>query len=104
MTDTQILQAHLAGEHADEPVDDCSACKRGRPVLPGEPQVGRLNRPQLGTGRTCECGECGETVGSRARFRPGHDAKLKSRLLKAARGGDTEAIERLIKLGWAKFI
>lgn len=47
--------------------------------------------------RLCECG-CGAPV--RQRFLPGHDAKLKSRLLRAARLGDTFAEEQLRQLGW----
>jgi hypothetical protein len=103
MTDTQILQDHLAGRHADEPNDDCRACRARPLVLPDGPQPVRLDKPALPSGRTCEC-ECGETVGPKARFRPGHDAKLKSRLVDLARAGDADAISRLTSLGWAKFI
>jgi hypothetical protein len=46
--------------------------------------------------RLCECG-CGEPV--RRRFLPGHDAKLKSRLLRDMAAGDA-AKERLTGLGW----
>ena len=45
----------------------------------------------------CGCG-CGARV--RRRFLPGHDAKLKSRLLAAWRAGDTTAEERLRSLRW----
>lgn len=47
--------------------------------------------------RSCGCG-CGTPV--RRRFLPGHDAKLKSRLLAAWRAGDLMAEERLHDLGW----
>ncbi len=51
--------------------------------------------------RTCLCG-CGTPVrGRRANFAPGHDSRLKSRLLLAARAGNAEARVDLIKLGWA---
>ena len=46
----------------------------------------------------CECG-CGE--GARRRFIPGHDAKLRSRLLRAARAGDAAHAE-LSRLGWRR--
>lgn len=103
MTDTQLLQDHLRGAHAIERVDGCRACT----VSATGPQRVRKNTPRLGTGRPCLCG-CGETVSPTARFRPGHDAKLKSRLLKIARdpdhAGQQKAIERLQGLGWAQFI
>jgi predicted nuclease with RNAse H fold len=47
--------------------------------------------------RLCGCG-CGSPVSRR--FLPGHDAKLKSHLLRAARLGDTDAKQRLRRLGW----
>jgi hypothetical protein len=43
------------------------------------------------------CG-CGETVVSR--FKPGHDARLKSRLFAAARSGDQEAKATIVSMGW----
>jgi hypothetical protein len=46
--------------------------------------------------RLCACG-CGEPV--RRRFLPGHDAKLRSRLLAQARAGDAAWAE-LRRLGW----
>jgi predicted nuclease with RNAse H fold len=49
------------------------------------------------TPRLCECG-CGAAVSRR--FLPGHDAKLKSCLLRAARLGDTVAEQQLRQLGW----
>jgi hypothetical protein len=48
----------------------------------------------------CECG-CGEqTVTGKARFIPGHDAKLASQLVRSALEGDRTAEQRLKKLGW----
>ncbi len=47
--------------------------------------------------RLCECG-CGAPV--RRRFLPGHDAILKSRLLRAVREGDAARAE-LERLGWS---
>jgi hypothetical protein len=52
----------------------------------------------------CECGE--KTLGGR--FRPGHDAKLKSRLVEAAKAPGVrvrgKARARLEELGWGRFI
>lgn len=53
-----------------------------------------------------DCGDgCGAKV--KARFLPGHDAKLKSALLKIAHEGDSEAAEaalaRLVELKWDRF-
>jgi hypothetical protein len=54
----------------------------------------------------CRCG-CGQLT-SGAEFKQGHDAKLKSRLLKTARGqieGDADEAVRLLKeRGWEKFL
>src|ERR1700742_5217582 len=50
----------------------------------------------------CECG-CGETTNG-GRFRPGHDAKLKSQLIKEALGGSKRAATKLEALGWTKFL
>lgn len=47
----------------------------------------------------CECG-CGGTT--KSRFVPGHDAKMKSRLLNAMRAGDETAMDELINRGWLK--
>jgi hypothetical protein len=58
----------------------------------------------------CECGCEGQTVTGKARFIPGHDAKLKSRLINealdpnASRALRTDAERRLAKLGWTKFL
>lgn len=46
----------------------------------------------------CECG-CGERTGG-GRFRPGHDAKLKSALLARSRDGDKAATDELIARAW----
>ena len=52
----------------------------------------------------CECGE--QTLGGK--FRPGHDAKLKSRLVEAAKSPKEriagKARARLEELGWGNFI
>jgi len=51
---------------------------------------------------TCNCGCKGTTKGGR--FLPGHDAKLKSRLVTKAKAGDAKAISTLKEFGWTKFI
>lgn len=50
----------------------------------------------------CECG-CGEITNG-GRFRPGHDAKLKSRLIKEALAGGKRAVAKLEALGWTRFL
>lgn len=49
----------------------------------------------------CQCG-CGQVV--ERTFAPGHDAKRKSQLLKAARLGDAAAIAELQTRGWLHFL
>ena len=46
----------------------------------------------------CECG-CGAEV--KSRFLPGHDAKLKSRLVNQALEGDGAAARELRKRNWS---
>ncbi len=50
----------------------------------------------------CECGCDDATNGGR--FLPGHDAKLKSKLIKDALAGGEGAVKRLEALGWTKFL
>lgn len=50
----------------------------------------------------CGCGCGGKTGGGK--FLPGHDAKLKGRLIREAREGNKKAIASLKDLGWAKYI
>lgn len=76
-------------------------------VLPSAPLVRSASRqdlPPITTvegvtpgPRACLCG-CGAPV--RRRFLPGHDAKLKSRLLRHRDAGDRDAARRLRELGW----
>jgi hypothetical protein len=51
-------------------------------------------------GRDCECACGGTTRGGR--FLPGHDAKLKGRLLRQAADGDQGARDELRRRGWEK--
>jgi len=50
----------------------------------------------------CKCG-CGEQTGG-GQFRPGHDAKHKSALIKRAQDGDQTAIDELEERNWTKFL
>ena len=65
----------------------CAPPEPGTPIHPAR----TVTSPRL-----CECG-CGAAV--RKRFLPGHDAKLKGRLLAEARTGD-RARRELARLGW----
>jgi len=49
--------------------------------------------------KPCECG-CGETTRPGSRFKPGHDAKLKSVLRKKAGEGDAGAQKELKARNW----
>ena len=62
-------------------------------------QAGLLaqTRSPMSVERTCLCG-CGAAV--RRRFLPGHDAKLKSLLVRRHLAGDRTATEHLQSLGW----
>lgn len=62
---------------------------------PGPEPAPRPTAPNGGV--LCGCG-CGALV--RRRFLPGHDATLKSRLLKLHHGGDADATAKLQALGW----
>lgn len=52
--------------------------------------------------KSCLCG-CG-SVTKGGKFAPGHDARLKGRLIRAHRSGDTTAQQQLVELGWGRFI
>jgi hypothetical protein len=60
------------------------------PIHPAGPTASRL----------CECG-CGTPV--RRRFLPGHDSRLRARLVAEARTGSAARTE-LARLGWSKFL
>ena len=49
--------------------------------------------------KPCECG-CGKLAKGGSKFLPGHDAKLRSRLRKAAERGDAKAKAALSARGW----
>lgn len=52
---------------------------------------------------TCNCG-CGGTRSPTAKYLPGHDARHKSQLVKAAKEGDQRAYATLKAKGWLKFL
>jgi hypothetical protein len=59
--------------------------------------------PQVAPTPTGQCGcGCGEHV--RRRYRPGHDARHKEDLIRAALSGQVEAETRLVELGWSNFL
>lgn len=57
------------------------------------------------TTKTCECG-CGAEVARR--FKPGHDARLKGRLLRAAKSNRSwereAAVNELVERNWGHFV
>lgn len=78
------------------------------PSLEGSP-AGEDSRPKKGqkapqrgthVGRRCEC--CG--AASRSRFLPGHDAKLKSKLFRAAKTGSLAAVLELEVRDWLRLV
>lgn len=50
-------------------------------------------------GKACECG-CGRKANAGSRFLPGHDMKLKSKLIQGAKCGNASAIKQLRDNGW----
>lgn len=101
MTDIALLAAHLRGEHTNERLPGCTACEALPPVSVEEPPAPRVDPGTPSTGRKCHCG-CGSSV--KRRFLPGHDAKLKGRLVREARSGSDAAKQQLEEYGWTKFI
>jgi predicted RNase H-like nuclease len=59
--------------------------------------------PQIVPTPAGQCG-CGCGVPVRNRYRPGHDARHKEGLIRAALAGQVEAETRLADLGWSKFL
>lgn len=99
---SELAIRHLSGGHTEDLVEGCPLCfvMRRTVLLEGERPV-RENTTHPPTGRTCACG-CGRPV--RRRFLPGHDAKLKSRLVKEARSGSEAALQNLREHGWEHFV
>lgn len=99
--DIDQLHAHLRGEHFETRVEGCTACAGLPPVSGGGVRPVHRDNGSPPTGRKCRCG-CGAPVARR--FLPGHDAKLKSRLVKEARNGSEAARQELREEGWEHFI
>lgn len=59
--------------------------------------------PQIAPTPTGQCG-CGCGEPARSRYRPGHDARHKEDLIRAALSGQPDASTRLVELGWSKFL
>lgn len=91
------IQADVKASGIDDEIGHDVAADLGR--KPRKPRQPKTSRPTSGT---CVCGCAGTTKGGR--FQPGHDARLKSQLRKAASGGDHGAVQRLIELGWENYI
>lgn len=93
--DTRVF-ARTASEKAEKRADVDS---RGYPDLDGPPTRNQYLAPTAGG--HCECG-CGAPVARR--FKPGHDAKLKSRLRRELESRDQAARQRaadeLDRRGW----
>ncbi len=76
--------------------------KKDAPQVRADTELDKTGIPR------CECGCGGATRGGR--FQPGHDARLKSQILRAIRNADAPAAERVAAmdrmhlLGWAKFV
>ena len=95
----------LGGGFSAVPVGDDIRREEGWILGVGSPGYGvrlpapgpRSEPPRRGLA-PCECG-CG--LKGPGRFRPGHDAKLRSQLMKAVADGDKEAGVKLAKLGWS---
>jgi len=98
MSDVAALQAHLRGDHHGAYDESCRACRDNGPP-PAVREEAPSPRPVAV--HPCECG-CGLPV--RRRFAPGHDAKLKSRLKRAAQSPDPmtriAAVAELERRGW----
>ena len=67
---------------------------KGKSSKPGKPRT----RAARAEPQKCGCG-CGKMTKG-GKFLPGHDSKLHSRLLKAAKEGDNAAKAELRKHGW----
>jgi len=71
-------------------------------ALEGEKGPEKASKRPSGAGPVpCQCG-CGTKVPGR--FAPGHDAKLKSRLVQEAEGGNASAAAELYQRRWMKLV
>jgi len=84
-----IRQVKAAGARSESA--EVTGGKRRATTTPREAKEKRQGRP-------CQCG-CALITGG-GLFRPGHDAKLKGVLKKAAAAGDVEAVTELVARSW----
>lgn len=85
----------------DRAVDVPAGPARSRPRLSRPPWSAPAASSERALSGFCGCG-CGSLV--RARYLPGHDARHKSALVRAARSGDDQAHGELVRLGWERFM
>lgn len=107
-----VLDAACAGLTGERFLDG-QGCFVGDPregviVLPIPTLADRYRRcaplePVPGSRASAHLCECGCDATARRRFLPGHDSKLRSRLVRAAREG-ADARRALERLGWSRFI
>jgi len=96
VTDALALALDRAADLPAGPVRSASRQRLSRP-----PWTAPAASSERALSGFCGCG-CGSPV--RARYLPGHDARHKSALVRAARSGDERARGELVRLGWGRFI
>lgn len=89
------VQARAAANPIIQMIKECRGENETDTGIPPPPRARGGKSP-----RDCECACGGKTRGGR--FIPGHDAKLKSVLLKKSAGGDTAATDELRRRGWER--
>ena len=93
------LQTEAEAEHAEFLMAEAER------ILAEEREAAQLAQANA---KLCRCGCGGTPVGKTARFIPGHDGRLKGRLLKEARGTDeavaANAVTQLKAFGWEHFL
>jgi hypothetical protein len=105
MTDVDLLQAHLRGDHRATANEACPACKRvSAGQRPGAGSKGpKKARKTSKRHLPCECG-CGAHASPGSRFLPGHDAKLKRRLTLGALNGRPDDWVEMVVRGWDRLV
>lgn len=90
-----LLQDLDRGYRRQREGEEMAKAKRAKAKKNGKPKVARTKK--IVELHPCECG-CGAQV--TRHFKPGHDARLHGRLLKAAAKGDAKAKAELKQRGW----
>lgn len=92
------------GDGAPPPDDESALVTLEEPVRPSHPRKANPASKKAGKrppgGRRCEC--CGELCNGR--FLPGHDAKLKGILTRAAHAGDPAAWTEILVRQWSHVV